>query len=409
MKKILILLLCVLLFVSVGLGIYGYLISNSSKYIFSKSIESTDKKLLKLTGDFVNTVIPNKKIQSGNYALNTTNNITYDKINLKTNMNIYMDEKNNKAFLNTKLLLNKNNIVLDALFQDKKLYFKIQDVFNNYYYINYDISLDIADNKKYEKKLIKYLEESINNNISDNNFKQKNETIKIGNKKYNTKKVTLVVREKLVDVIEINYLKKIKEDEELIKYIANINNTTTEKMKNKIDKEIEKTSKKTSNKNLFDYSIYVSNHKTLKHEIKIDKDLITVEDYIDNGKNILNVNYKEKTESILTGKFVYNKGNITINATSGDFKINAKAKIKNEYIDSTTEILNNNKPTGKLQYTFDKDNLILKGNMDGIKIDIQGKVKNEKIPSIDISKSKKYEEITEKEQQKLLEKILVVE
>lgn len=414
MKKILIIILGFGFLLFVGLGIYGYMISNSSKYIFSKNIERTSEKIVYITDNFIKTVVPNDKIQSGNYSLDVTSNISHFSMssNLKSNIAVYMNKNKNSAYLSAKLLFNKNNIELNALLKDKKLYFKIEDVFDNYYYTDYDISLDTSENKVYEKKLLKYLEESIKENINENNFKHEKSTIKIGDKNIKTNKVTLVVTEKLIDVIQINFYKKIKNDKDLAKYLASLSNTKPKDFNKSIDKEIDEMSKKTSNKNVFNYTIYVNKNNTLKHELEVDNNLIVVENYTVKNKNILNCYYKEKNKTIASAHYTNNNTKMTFNGYNNTFynkvRIKGTAETKPNYINANADITSEDINNGNIQYTFDKDSLKFKENLDTAKVEINGTVKNKKIPTIDISKAKKFEKLSEKETTKLSEKIMLL-
>ena len=247
-KKTIIFLLIIYL-ILLSLSAAGYFINNSSKYIFSHSMERTSKNLLPNIKKSINLFSPINKEYKNNWHLNLNLVSKNNTSNNKTNINgdVYYEE--NKYYISANAKNNIDNLNFQIFSNEDRIYFTVKDVLNSFYYI----PSEKQDNKLLEKdinKIINYLEGSINEEITIKDFDKSKETIKLNNNQYKTTKVTLNLTDTLLNNITKTFINKLKNDTELSYSISKMVNMTEDEFKEYLDSLI-KENKDIKNKKIF--------------------------------------------------------------------------------------------------------------------------------------------------------------
>lgn len=400
-KKTIIFLLIIYL-ILLSLSAAGYFISNSSKYIFSHSIERTSKNLLPNIKKSINLFSPINKEYKNNWHLNLNLVSENNTSNNKTNINgdVYYEE--NKYYISANAKNNIDNLNFQIFSNEDRIYFTVKDVLNSFYYI----PSEKQDNKLLEKdinKIINYLEGSINEEITIKDFDKSKETIKLNNNQYKTTKVTLNLTDTLLNNITKTFINKLKNDTELSYSISKMVNMTEDEFKEYLDSLI-KENKDIKNKKIFSYSIYVYNYQTLRHEIINDNIKYILEDYLDNNRH-MNFIISEDNEKILEIFTEKNNNDIKINGTINEkIKFDGKLNRKKDEVKGNVNIKELDKETEaktikyKNNYMNDESKINLEITDNNLsKTTINATITDEVMPEVNTTNALNYETISEED------------
>ena len=400
-KKTIIFLLIIYL-ILLSLSAAGYFISNSSKYIFSHSIERTSKNLLPNIKKSINLFSPINKEYKNNWHLNLNLVSENNTSNNKTNINgdVYYEE--NKYYISANAKNNIDNLNFQIFSNEDRIYFTVKDVLNSFYYI----PSEKQDNKLLEKdanKIINYLEDSINEEITIKDFDKSKETIKLNNNQYKTTKVTLNLTDTLLNNITKTFINKLKNDTELSYSISKMVNMTEDEFKEYLDSLI-KENKDIKNKKIFSYSIYVYNNKTLKHEIINDNIKYILEDYLDNNRH-MNFIISEDNEKVLEIFTEKNNNDIKINGTINEkIKFDGKLNRKKDEVKGNVNIKELDKKTEaktikyKNNYMNGESKINLEITDNNLsKTTINATITDEVMPEVNTTNALNYETISEED------------
>ena len=400
-KKTIIFLLIIYL-ILLSLSAAGYFISNSSKYIFSHSIERTSKNLLPNIKKSINLFSPINKEYKNNWHLNLNLVSKNNTSNNKTNINgdVYYEE--NKYYISANAKNNIDNLNFQIFSNEDRIYFTVKDVLNSFYYI----PSEKQDNKLLEKdanKIINYLEDSINEEITIKDFDKSKETIKLNNTQYKTTKVTLNLTDTLLNNITKTFINKLKNDTELSYSISKMVNMTEDELKEYLDSLI-KENKDIKNKKIFSYSIYVYNNQTLRHEMINDNIKYILEDYFDNNRH-MNFIISEDNEKVLEIFTEKNNNDIKINGTMNDkIKFNGILNRKKDEVKGNVNIKELDKETEdktikyENNYMNDETKINLEITNNNLsKTTINATITDEVMPEVNTTNALNYETISEED------------
>ena len=177
------------------------------------------------------------------------------------------DEKKGQTKLDLTAKYGFQNIMdLSAILDKEVLYFKLNDTMSKYYKMAMD-SEDLTVNVDASKlemlgdydvtKIIDYLADSIDSNVKSTDFAKEKAELTINQKEVKATKYTASLSEKKLKGILDGFLKKVSNDKELVKIIAEVQNVSEKDIKEAIN-EFVKDSSDYSNDKLFDYSIYLT-------------------------------------------------------------------------------------------------------------------------------------------------------
>lgn len=336
--------IAVLAVFSVGVGFYLYL--NSSKVIFTKSIEKavdslfdSEEKGLLADLDYdtlkVNTATK-AAIASGdiNYAFNMNGSVGYDESNKK----VYMD-------LNT-TANNQKLIDFEGMLEKNKLYFRIKDLMTKFYYIDMQIDSSEQIDEDDLDHMSEILKDSFFDNLKDKDFTKSKKTIELSGKSFSTTKISLKLTEEKLYVMCTDFLNSIKDDKEAMEIIQKVYPEFTEENIEDALTALNDSKKDANDDNYILYTIYVDKHKNiLKQEISINDtensyegmsvvinsyetendyqnlELIFVLDEMEVIKLSLNQVSKEETTLAINSVIVKAEGTIKNNDTENSYDI----------------------------------------------------------------------------------------
>ncbi len=307
---VLILIICLIIG---GIGFYLY--THTSKYLFFKGLDKTYSYLEDLS--FIDDYMP---YINSNYYNKTDSSFKVKTSELDTNINfkgdIYLNDKSNYYDLD----INTNNVNygLELLNKDSRLYYRIDD--SKYYYTNYDNVSSFKTNDYYD------LLSLLISNLKSDEFKANDVEITINSKKYDTRKIMLILTDDEFKNMMNNFHKDILKDERLsYLYMSLIDVSTKEELTNYIDDYDIKF-----NQGIVTYSIYFYKNKPIMNEIKDGVHgndrlgIITMDDYFEVRYTTLEEDisylkvYDKKIDLFLDG-IGYGKGKYTDNSIEIDF------------------------------------------------------------------------------------------
>jgi hypothetical protein len=236
MKKRIGLIIAIVLIVVGSLGYFGY------RYMTPKRV------LVRTLNSYKDGIYENNKhsdninkILSKDYkALDVNGKMSVDGQNIDFDIKYNEDSKDKISQLKFDLGIDKTKLSGDIVSTNKKLYLMIKDVFKKYYYTDLgDIFGDdyinfLKNNEQLDTEILFDLFiDSIDENISNNNFVGSKETITLDGKKIKTSKYTMTCDNNLNNKIITTFIKKVKNNNDA--------STTLSKLLNMEEKDLDKT------------------------------------------------------------------------------------------------------------------------------------------------------------------------
>ena len=310
------------------------LMHKSPKEEFISIINNNGKNVLK-------TINNTKELNSVLNYINNKENLEFE---LDGKLSINMDDikVEDKYYING--IKNKDNVIKanykfnsdnkdlfkgTYVIEKDKLYFKL-DGFDNYYYsklelpiinINQSNSIDL---NKLISKLIEALPKVFNKAIVDDDIKISDEVIKVNNEDINAKRYSIEIDDDLMTRITNEFKEYLKNDEELLSILKNIEDSSEEEILNNIVKDDD--SYKSDEK--ININIYVKDNKLVLFDIGDDENSFSISDYNDvfelslsndtslslivkkESDNNYNIEFKKDNQSVIFGSIEINNENI---------------------------------------------------------------------------------------------------
>ena len=330
----------------------------------------------------------------------------YSKVNSKTDG--YFDLKFNGG---------QSSINLDILLKDSKVYVRIKEVADRYFYGDFDLINETSELKKEDIAVFKdYLLNATFKILSKNAVNKEKKDITLGGIVYKLDKLTIEISEKNLNDIGIEFLKKVSEDAKYKDIMASL--FQDGKSLDSAIKEMEEESNSFSDELLVKYSIYLdAKDNILRHEIADDTgDEIIINSYKDKDDRkqfLLEINSEDGAILSLEIKAIDNSQSVITGKVMGEPLISGTYTRTDNLIDLELA-LNMGEDSLKLKYKFER----IENNQYNmaIIIDVMSLVVVEsnnlivlgsEYPNVDINNSVKFEEMTDDEELKLYE--IVVE
>ena len=413
--------------IALGIGVFIYFNTNS-KLILSKSITKLYDNFLNSnnTNNIVSKILQNNnvevdsnvdiKIKDSTDSLSGIENINFDYK--------YIEDKENEKgslFIDSKIN-NEDFICLESLMKDNKVYYKIKDIMDTYYYSNYEFISMLNDNNSTEdmKYVLDIVKNSIVKSIDDNDLEKSDTQIKIDNKDTNVKKVSLKITTDLVKKIINNSIDNIKNDNKAMDILSKV----LEKDKGEVTTYLDlivSTSSQIDNSDLKDevivYNMYVKGlNTTVKHELVIENFKMQYYDYEDvheismssEGIKILSLKFEGNESGKISGSMLlsiavngeYSKDGIKLNLKSIDNSTEIDLDIKNNSEDTNNDEEYNFDTNIKMSIKEQQEEII------NVEVTTKGTLRSgKKVEDIDVSDSKNIDEVSEEELNELQEKI----
>lgn len=433
-KKIVSVLLFVISIAMIGSGVY---LMNSSKYMFETAMNSIFKYLVTGYVDTVNNSLVPSDLNK--YKLTTQTGLKQGKEEIASlNGDVYINSIDKKAYLNldTKFA-GEDFIGIEGLITDDKVYAKLKEVMEDFYYtaLNISDSIDTSelDNFDYSQLiklskddlnlLSKHFKNSVLSNIKDGDLTKTSQVLNLDNKNYKTTKISLNISEKDLGAIAESLLTYIKNDNKALQILQRFDKTITKDTIQKALDSINDAKSSFEGEDALTIAFYVEGFGTLKRielaTLNNDVDgvannnvTITLDMYKNTYKNktyLLTMVVNDNQKIILKEEYVSNtKANIVIKADQ--YEINGTISTTNNAEELNLNILMDGKMVGTVNYKYTQ---ITKNSE--YKIDLSVSISkeeitvvsnntlvlNENIPDVDISKAKDVDEMTEEEKEKL--------
>ncbi len=452
-NKIVIAVIAIILFIGIAVGsVYAFTdVFKSPKELFYKYLSQNIQGLDEF--DYDETLNNYKNIKEKSYV--TTGEISLDiksensqiqEISNEVNkMKIKTNQKNmpNKAksYTDVKLDYDNNNLIQASIIKDNDLYGIKSDMLHEKYIsvensnlkqLAKKLGLDddnIPDrfeevniydilyiSKENRNKIIKNYKEVIDKEISKDKYKvEKDIEIEVNGQKIKTNAYFIKINEKEAINTIIKLLETLKEDNLTLDLIiqkvnkANVNSIINEDeklSKDNIKEEIEdviedlKDELEYIDEDELTIKVYQNKGKTIKTEVSVDDNILSIEKYEDNNENYIVIGIQEDNKETFSIKIKY-----TVKEESGAKIISGKVTIKEEYSDDISfdfEVETKGKiGTGKSQtnatISFDIEDIKIKLLMNQT-VDFDEKVE---IEDLDENNSIKINDMEEKEMQNL--------
>ncbi len=412
--------------IALGIGVFMYFNTNS-KLILSKSITKLYDNFLNSnnTNNVVSKILQNNnvevdsnvdiKIKDSTDSLSGIENINFDYK--------YIEDKENEKgslFIDSKIN-NEDFIYLESLMKDNKVYYKIKDIMDTYYYSNYEFISMLNDNSTEDMKyVLDIVKNSIIKSIDDKDLEKSDTQIKIDNKDTKVKKVSLKITTDLVKKIINNSIDNIKNDNKAMDILSKV----LEKYKGEVTTYLDSivsTSSQIDNSDLKDevivYNMYVKGlNTTVKHEFVIENFKMQYYDYEDvheismssEGIKILSLKFEGNESGKISGSMLlsiavngeYSKDGIKLNLKSIDNSTEIDLDIKNNSKDTNNDEEYNFDTTVKMSIKEQQEEII------NVEVTNKGTLRSgKKVEDIDVSDSKNIDEVSEEELNELQEKI----
>lgn len=389
---VIVLFIVVLLLISSVIYIY----THTSKYLFFKGLNKTYSYIENLS--FIDTYMP---YLESNYYNKTSSSFSVKTSELDTNItfkgDIYFKDKSN--YYDLDINANGVNYGLELFNRDERLYYKIDD--SKYYYTNYSDVNGFSIDGYYD------LLSLLIGNLKSGEFKKKDVELTINTKKYNTKKIMLILTDEEFKNMMNEFHNDVIKDERLsYVYMSLIGFSTKEELIDYIDNYDIKFDQE-----VITYSIYLYKNKPIMNEIENGIDgndrigIITMDNYfevryttLEDDMSYLKI-YDNTIDMFLDG-IGYGKGKYTDNSFEIEFT---------DYDD---------KSLGQISYLIDKKNsekfivnILIDINLSEIsyKVDsINEIVLNKDIPKKDTTNSIAIDNIPENDKKTLSELLSII-
>ena len=292
--------------ISIGILVFGFLLVSSNKVIMMQSVSNIYKKISKLDTESANVI--DKFASNKRYRINSdiNVNINNDNLNVKTAFIENVDDK--KASLDLILnTLDKEVFNGNFVFQDNKLYGFIKDITDDYYYTTYkfDKFVSTLSSSDYEK-LLDYLKDAVDENISNKEITKEQTTIKYNGKNKKVNKLKYNITDKKIKDMVNAFITSVRNDKKLYKNIADVLNTDT----NNLDKEIDDMLNEmiVEDKTILEYNVYYYGfNRIVEYQLKLVDADVTI-DYKEE-KNNYTFTIKLENMDIFVLNVIKNKNN----------------------------------------------------------------------------------------------------
>lgn len=375
-KKNNVLIIIIIVLLAICGGVLGYL--------YGKKSITPKAKFVKVMSNYLekNSIEDLEELFACVYSVNTTNDF---KVNVDSEelvsgkLNINNIHKDNEQYTEISLGDGSDFLKGNVYLKDNKAYVKLNDVFDKYYYM--DMESDSTDYVDAYKELKKSIVKVVNEYFTDDKFTLTKDS--------NNDKISISLTGKDGATLVLKFYEEIKNNDKILGLFTDDDTSLDEVkagLKEDID-EIKDDMESYSDEVVISYDIYLNKNKLVKQEITIEDMVLTItgEDSGDitlisgsttivsgtYSKDILNL--KISTDMV-NAEFSINRQNITEDKISGDYKTTIKLTSGGSTIDVT---INTN-----------------------IKYD-----KNANIPSVDLSGTKSFDEISDSELEKIYSKL----
>lgn len=375
-KKNNVLIIIIIVLLAICWGVLGYL--------YGKKSITPKAKFVKVMSNYLekNSIEDLEELFAGVYSVNTTNDfkISADNkeiISGKLSINsIYKDEE---QYTEVSFGDGSNSLTGNIYLKDSKAYIMLKDVFDKYYYL--DMESDSTDYVDAFKELKKSILKVVNEYFTDDKF-----TLTKDN---NNDKISISLTGKDGATLVLKFYEEIKNNDKILGLFTD-DDTSLDEVKAGLKEDIDNLKEEMdsySDEVVISYDIYLNKNKLVKQEITIEDITLTI-----TGEESGDITLISGSTTIVNGSYSKDNLNLKINTDM----INAELSIERQNI-KEDKISGDYKTAVKLTSGGSVINILINTN---IKYD-----KNANIPSVDLSGTKSFDEISDSELEKIYSKL----
>lgn len=370
------LIIIILLLLAICGGVLGYL--------YGKKSITPKTKFVKVMSNYLekNNIEDLEELFKGNFTVNTTNDF---KVNVDSEelvsgkLNINNIHKDDEQYTEISLGDGSDSLKGNVYLKDNKAYVKLNDVFDKYYYMN--MESDSTDYVDAFKELKKSIVKVVNEYFTDDKFTLTKDS--------NNDKISISLTGKDGATLVLKFYEEIKNNDKILGLFTD-DDTSLDEVKAELKEDIDNLKEEIdsySDEVVISYDIYLNKNKLVKQEITIEDMVLTII-----GEDSGDITLISGSTTIVSGS--YNKDNLNLKINTD--MINAELSIERQNI-KEDKISGDYKTVVKLTSGGSVINILINTN---IKYD-----KNANIPSVDLSGTKSFDEISDSELEKIYSKL----
>lgn len=375
-KKNNVLIIIIIVLLAICGGVLGY--------IYGKKSITPKAKFVKVMSNYLekNNLEDIEELFKGNFTVNTTNTFkvnvdSEELVSGKLSINsIYKDEE---QYTEVSFGDGSNSLTGNIYLKDSKAYIMLKNVFDKYYYL--DMESDSTDYVGAYKELKKSILKVVNEYFTDDKF-----TLTKDN---NNDKISISLTGKDGATLVLKFYEEIKNNDKILGLFTD-DDTSLDEVKSGLKEDIDNLKEEMdsySDEVVISYDIYLNKNKLVKQEITLEDITLTI-----TGEDSGDITLISGSTTIVSGS--YNKDNLNLKINTD--MINAELSIERQNI-KEDKISGDYKTAVKLTSGGSVINILINTN---IKYD-----KNANIPSVDLSGTKSFDEISDSELEKIYSKL----
>lgn len=375
-KKNNVLIIIIIVLLAICGGVLGY--------IYGKKSITPKAKFVKVMSNYLekNNIEDLEELFAGVYSVNTTNDFKISADNeevISGKLNINNIHKDNEQYTEISLGDGSDSLKGNVYLKDNKAYVKLNDVFDKYYYMN--MESDSTDYVDAFKELKKSIVKVVNEYFTDDKFTLTKDS--------NNDKISISLTGKDGATLVLKFYEEIKNNDKILGLFTD-DDTSLDEVKSGLKEDIDNLKEEMdsySDEVVISYDIYLNKNKLVKQELTIEDMVLTI-----TGEDSGDITLISGSTTIVSGS--YNKDNLNLKINTD--MINAELSIERQNI-KEDKISGDYKTAVKLTSGGSVINILINTN---IKYD-----KNANIPSVDLSGTKSFDEISDSELEKIYSKL----
>lgn len=375
-KKNNVLIIVIIVLLAIGVGVLGF--------IYGKKSITPKAKFVKVMSNYLekNNIEDLEELFDGGYSVNTTNDFKISADNeevISGKLNINNIHKDNEQYTEISLGDGSDSLKGNVYLKDNKVYVKLNDVFDKYYYMN--MESDSTDYVDAFKELKKSIVKVVNEYFTDDKFTLTKDS--------NNDKISISLTGKDGATLVLKFYEEIKNNDKILGLFTD-DDTSLDEVKSGLKEDIDNLKEEMdsySDEVVISYDIYLNKNKLVKQELTIEDMVLTI-----TGEDSGDITLISAGTTIISGSYSKDNLNLKINTDM----INAEFSINRQNI-KEDRISGDYKTTIKLTSGGSTINVTINTN---VKYD-----KSASIPNIDLSTAKSFEEITDNELEDIYSKL----
>ena len=375
-KKNNVLIIIIIVLLAICGGVLGY--------IYGKKSITPKTKFVKVMSNYLekNNIEDLEELFDGVNSVNTTNDFKISADNeevISGKLSINSIYKDDEQYTEVSFGDGSNSLTGNIYLKDSKAYIMLKDVFDKYYYL--DMESDSTDYVDAFKELKKSILKVVNEYFTDDKF-----TLTKDN---NNDKISISLTGKDGATLVLKFYEEIKNNDKILGLFTD-EDTSLDEVKSGLKEDIDNLKEEMdsySDEVVISYDIYLNKNKLVKQELTFEDITLTI-----TGEESGDITLISGSTTIVSGSYSKDNLNLKINTDM----INAELSIERQNI-KEDKISGDYKTAVKLTSGGSVINILINTN---IKYD-----KNANIPSVDLSGTKSFDEISDSELEKIYSKL----